>query len=172
MRRLVVCALILGLLGGVAGCGMRIASPISKPPGPGTTTPIIPATPTAPTAATPAASSTAAWAQDLPLWQGSKWAEVTSLGGRTPPNPGSGWRETEWKYYEFTAAIPELRNFYRDKTYGMTGKDYGWTQVSWTDPDVNTHISYWTKNNGADGAMIWVITLGKGVFVATARSRK
>lgn len=84
------------------------------------------------------------------------------------PTPADTWKTVEWRYYEIPDAIPALCNLYREQ---MVAK--GWTQVSWSDPDVNTSVSNWIrgeKANATGGAMIYVVTWGMGAFVAIARS--
>ena len=154
MHRTIALLLVVALLGSVTGC--QTTSPTALKP----------------TAQTPAPAATdvtkpavTIWS-DIPTW--FRGTRVDTKGDRTLPAPAGTNKTVEWRYYEIPDAIPTLRNFYREQ---MVVK--GWTQVSWSDPDVNTSVSNWIKGDKAkatDGAMIYIVTWGVGVFVAIARS--
>jgi hypothetical protein len=106
--------------------------------------------------------------EDLPIWYRAqeKGYQAAERGTRSIPAIQGAWTDTQWRYYEFADAIASLRSFYREE---MPKK--GWTRVSWVD-ERDGSLSYWTKNEGRDGAMVWMTVSGRGTFVATARSRK
>ena len=106
--------------------------------------------------------------EDMPIWfrAAEKGYRTAEKGNRSIPALQGTWSDTQWRYYEFTDALASLRNFYRDE---MPKK--GWTRVSWVD-ERDSSLSRWTKNDGREGAMVWITASGAGTFVTTARSRK
>jgi len=177
LNRLAVVLLILVLLTGPCGC-LNAPGPTANRP----TTPSQPTTPTTPTTPVTPAQPASIWT-DIPTW--FRGTQVDSAGGRRLPAPAGTWTTTEWRYYEIPDAIPSLRNFFLGNKATVAGlvideksqmEEKGWTKVAapakQENPDVNTHTSNWTKNDGRDGAMIYLATWGVGVFLAVARSTK
>jgi hypothetical protein len=87
---------------------------------------------------------------------------------REPPSiqaHPAGWTTTEWRHFLTPEALPTMRRYFTNEM-----PNSGWGQPEWID-EVETSLSYWTSDSGADGATVWMVPEGRDALVAVGRSR-
>jgi hypothetical protein len=105
--------------------------------------------------------------------QGSVWdfiplsfrkTDLTEAGGEDRPNPVkiSDWANTEWRYYHTPEALPTMRQYF---TREMARN--GWDSVE-SDEQVESSLNYWTRDSGANEAVVWMVPDEPGTFIAVS----
>jgi hypothetical protein len=95
--------------------------------------------------------------------QDSIWDNMPLSFRKTEAEPGNESipeQIGEWRYYHTPEALPTMRNYFASEM-----PNNGWDEGTWSD-EVEMSLSYWTSNDGADGAMIWMIPDEPGTFIA------
>ena len=175
MKRLMVLSiLIIVILLSFNSIGCQQKTESDTAPSPTTTpTPVPTPTPTTPTPSsepTPAPTETGSTCDqkllsyNIPL-SFRKSGELITRAPYEPPNIEDASSEPQlWCFYHTPEALPTMRNYFKREM-----PKNGWGDGEWFD-EVESSLSYWTSNDGADGAVVWMIPEEPGTFLALARS--
>ena len=92
-------------------------------------------------------SKTITYWNDLAVYPGAKQVQK---GGWAIPEVEEKWGNVDWSYYQSGDSVSEVSAFYKD--HMSAG---GWETTGWFDMFGMAYGNF-SKNNGSDGAMVWV----------------
>ena len=96
-------------------------------------------------------------------------------GSWSIPLAAGDWSKIEWRYYESHAwdDVSMIKEDMRQFTMFYTNEmpKNGWEEMGWMKTPEANWCSY-SKNNGQDGAMVWVSSEGDKAIFALMRATK
>lgn len=115
------------------------------------------------TQTTTTASGSDFWA-DMPVYPGA--SQIQKGNWSIPPADDSEYSKFEWRYYEVSASLEDISNFYNTEM-----KKKGWEIVAWMDMGQMSYGMF-NKNNENDAAMVWINSEESKTVIATWRATK
>lgn len=165
MKKLIISViLIMAVLvcAGLAGCGNKTettgTTQTTQTTQSQTTT-----TTTKTTQATTTSDSASFWA-DMPVYPGA--SQIQKGNWSIPPADDSEYSKFEWRYYEVSASLENISDFYNTEM-----KKKGWEIVAWMDMGQMSYGMF-NKNNENDAAMVWINSEESQTVIATWRATK